>query len=238
MNGGNFAGRSGSRRGIVGLFLLLVLGIAAMALLFTMYTGGLNPFAPFQGTVKDRYSDPCALPWEEDHLFINPRLDGYDMGGRRPPFRGQPKLGDGMAFEAPVYKGNKLFGQIELTISKDGDARATWSGEFEIDGKQYKAVIRPKNRDGTPARNIFLGNVAPLKIYEDEKGRDRSKLYVITAGSYELEGPTVADLAQGGAWVTGWIDKRYNARGNLSFWPFTDGTKVIMEWGPVKKTSE
>ncbi|MHC4644988.1 MAG: hypothetical protein ACYTBJ_05785 [Planctomycetota bacterium] len=239
MESSNFEARTMRRRsGIVGLFLILVLGIAAMVFLFSMYSGGLNPFAPWQGTAADRYSDANALPWEEAVLFINTRLDGYDMGGRRPPFRGQPKLKDGYGFKAEVYEGMKPRGEVEISITKDGDVKVTWAGEFEIGGKKYKAVVRPKYRD-VESRNVFLGNVAPLKLYEDEKGINKRKLYFITVGAYYLEGPTVGDLVRGyDAYVTGWIDKRYKAEGKLWIKPFIDGKAAIWEWGPVEKTSE
>jgi amino acid transporter len=66
------------RSGFAGL-LMLLLCVGILAFLYMMYTGSFNPFAAFQGTERDRYSDPNAYPWEEAHLFIFEALDGYDM---------------------------------------------------------------------------------------------------------------------------------------------------------------
>jgi len=206
------------------LFLVLILGVAGMLLLFTLYTGALDPFTVFHGSEADRYSDPNAYPWEEGHLFIKKQLDGYNMGGRRPPFRAQPKIDNKLHYKAEVYDGDEQRGQIALIIRKDGDALSGWSGDFRIKGKRYTTV---------KGANSFEGNIAPLKVYEDEDGKDRSKLYVITQGFFHLQELKEDKSFSGIAYVTGWIDRDYNAEGKLSIPSFINGELTVFNWGPV-----
>lgn len=229
-------GEKRRRSGIAGIAILLF-GIGLLAILYVFYAGGFNPFSAFQGKEQDRYSDPNANPWEEVHLFIFKALDGYDMGGRQPPFPSQPRLMDVLLYRDVVYDSDDEYGQIELMISNDGDARALLNGEFLIDGKQYQAISQPRG-PGTSEKNRFHGNIAPLKIYEDENGKDKSKLYVITQGLFHLKGETEESCLEGAAYVTCWIDKDYNAEGKLTIPFFKDERTVIFYWGPVGPVEE
>jgi hypothetical protein len=218
------------RCGFSGLTILMV-GVTILIGCFLWISLVSNPFACFQGTVKDRYSDPNAYPWEEGHLFIRRALDGYDMGGRRPPFRVQPQFTNLLNYSAVVYSGGNKYGRIEMEVCDDGDVRASWSGEFEIMGKHYQAV-KPK----IPSRremNMFFGNYAPLKVYEDENGRDPSKLYVITQGMFELKNLSGTGSIQDVAFITCWIDRDLKAEGRLSIPSFEQRGMLIFKWGPA-----
>lgn len=131
----------------------------------------------------------------------------------------------------------KKYGQIELMVSDDGDARASWNGDFQIEGKRYQAIAQPRAR-GKMEKNMFRGNTAPLKIYEDENGKDKSKLYVITQGFFHLKGLSEEESLAGPAYVTCWFDKDYNAEGKLAIPSFAGGQTVIFYWGPVGPMEE
>ena len=229
--------KSRKRSGIAGIAILL-LGIGMLAILYVLYTSSFNPFAAFHGKEKDRYSDPNADPWGEGHLFIFEALDGYDMGGRQPPFPSQPRLTSLLKYSATVHDGDNKYGQIELIITDDGDARATWSVDFQFEGKDYQAIARVKIMGRKGRHNMFLGNIAPLKIYEDENGKDKSKLYVITQGLFHLKGLSEESSLSGAAYVTCWIDKDYNAEGKLALSSFEDELTETFYWGPVEPKEE
>lgn len=232
MSASYFRGLKNRRRsGFSGLMILMV-AVSVLIGCLIWINMVRSPFAPFQGTVKDRYSDPNAYPWQEGHLFIRPGLDNYDIGGRRPPFPIQPQFTNLLNYSAVVYSGGNKYGRIEMEVCDDGDVRASWSGEFEIMGKRYQAV-KPR----IPARgemNMFFGNYAPLKVYEDENGRDVSKLYVITEGIFELKDPGAAeDSIKDIAFITCWIDRDLKAAGRLSIPSFEQQGMLIFKWGPV-----
>jgi hypothetical protein len=218
------------RSGSSGLTILMV-GITILIGCFLWINLVSNPFACFQGKAKDRYSDPNAYPWQEGHLFIRGVLDGYDMGGRRPPFRSQPQFTELLNYSAVVYAGGNKYGRIEMEITDDGDVRASWSGEFQIMGRRYQA-LKPKYPART-AMNMFFGNYAPLKVYEDENGKDKSKLYVITQGMFELKDLSGEGGIKDGAFITCWIDRDFKAAGWLSIPSFEGQGMLIFKWGPV-----
>ncbi len=219
------------RCGFSGLMILMVAVSVLIGCLIWMNMAS-SPFALFHGTVKDRYSDPNAYPWQEGHLFFRGLLDNYDMSRRRPPFPIQPQFTNLLYYIAVVSDGENKYGRIEMEVCDDGDARASWCGEFEIMGKRYQAV-KPE----IPARgemNMFFGNYFPLKVYEDENGRDPSKLYVITEGMFELKDPNgVAGSIKDTAYITCWIDTDLKAEGRLSIPSFELQGMLIFKWGPV-----
>lgn len=198
--------------------------LIAMAILFIMY--GMytqNVFHFFAGTEKDRYSDPNAYPWEEGHFFVNDVLDGYDMGGRRPPFRDQPPLKENLHYTASVYAGNEPRGEINLYITSEGNVAGWWSASYGVrtDRNRYYETARKYNKGNYT--NEFKGNTAPLKIYMDERGEDKSKLYFITRGGFLLLEQTENWATTGTIYVTGWIDRNYKAEGELFLAPISDG---------------
>ncbi len=231
MNASYFREVKNRKRSGHGGLLILLVGVTILVCLYMWSAVSMNPFDAFRGTAKDRYSDPNAYPWEEGRLFIRAGLDNYDIGGRRPPFRSQPQFKNLLNYSAVVYDGDNKYGRIEMEVCDDGDVRASWSGEFQIKGKRYQAV-KPKS----PSRremNMFFGNYAPLKVYEDENGKDFSKLYVITQGIFDLKDLSEEDSIKDMAFITCWIDKDFKAEGKLSIPSFADEEMQIFYWGPV-----
>ena len=213
--------------------LALIIAVAIVLLLYTVYTR--NTFHHFAGTETGRYSDPNAYPWEEGRLFIDNVLDGYDMGGRRPPFPEQPPLNENLHYTAGVYFGGEPRGQIELYVFKDGSVTGSWTGAYEARtdrNRNYETLREYKEGFLT---NDFKGNTAPLKIYKDDRGEDKSKLYFITRGEFLLREGRENRKIHGALYVTGWIDRNYTARGELFLLSSSGGVAdiEIFDWGPA-----
>jgi len=213
------------------VLLSLLVAVAILLLLYVIYTQ--NTFRFFAGTERDRYSDPDAYPWEEEHLFIDDVLDGYDMGGRRPPFPDQPPLKEALRYITDVYAGNEPRGQIKLYIWQDGDVSGSWSAAYgtRTDRNRYYETVQ-EYREGNKT-NVFKGNTAPLKIYKDERGEDKSKLYFITKGEFLLRESREQRMITGTIYVTGWIDKNYNAEGELVLLSLGKESEFFV-WGPAE----
>jgi hypothetical protein len=176
--------------------------------------------------------DQTIYPWQENHLFATKTMFGHkSQSGRAPTWR-QPKFEKSRSYTANLYDGSKERGQINLIISKDYTARGTWTGNMKIKDKLYKADVHEDKNDRF-LFNTFKGNLASLKPYEDEDGTDRSKLYVITSGPYELQRVGGNAAISGHAYITAWIDKKYKAHGTLAIREFTDKKMAIFKWGPV-----
>ena len=59
--------RKKNRPGIA-ILLVFILTIGLAAIIMVLYSGTGNPFSAWEGTERDRYSDPNAKPWQEGHL--------------------------------------------------------------------------------------------------------------------------------------------------------------------------
>ncbi len=64
-----------SRPGIA-ILLVFILTIGLAAIIMVLYSGAGNPFSAWEGTERDRYSDPNAQPWQEGHLIWGGMLEG------------------------------------------------------------------------------------------------------------------------------------------------------------------
>jgi len=213
------------------VLLTLLVAVAILLLLYVVYTQNIFHFSA--GTTKDRYSDPNAYPWEEEHLFIDDVLDGYDMGGRRPPFSDQPPLKEALRYITDVYAGNEPRGEIELYVWTDGDVSGSWSAAYveKTDRNRYYETVE-EYREGNKT-NSFKGNTAPLKIYKDDRGEDKSRLYFITKGEFLLYERREDRTITGTIYVTGWVDKNYNAEGELVLLSLGKESEFFI-WGPAR----
>jgi hypothetical protein len=220
-----------NRTGSAVLFLAFILGLGLVVLLIMHYSESDSSLMPWKGSEYDRYAAPDAKPWEEDKLIWG-KADGYDMNPRRPPFASQPKIKDRLTYEVKLADGDKPMGTLTAGVLSNFDALASWKGEFEIDGRRYTADMW-EDVFTKKSLNAFSGNIYPLKIYQDSKGKDRKKLYFITRGHYELRGAEKGDVREGTAYVNGWVSKDFSAEGTLSIPHFDKDNDLILKWGPV-----
>lgn len=222
-----------NRTGSVVLFLVFVVALGLMVLLIMHYSESYDSLMPWKGSEYNRYAALDVKPWEEDKLFWGRgALEGYDMSAKRPPFGAQPKIADRLNYEAELLDGDKPMGTVTVSVLSNFDALASWKGEFDIDGRHYAAGLRLDTITKTTL-NAFSGNIYPLKIYQDNKGKDGTKLYVITRGPYELQGPQKEDVRRGLAYINAWVSKDFSAEGMLAIHNFDDGKDLMLKWGPV-----
>jgi hypothetical protein len=200
------------------LFSLLI----SISMVSYLYLTELTSFSTF--FVQPKYSDPNAMPWEETFLIRNEALYGYDLQTRQIYSPEQPKITKTIIFKTRVYQKRYKRGEIVLYIDPKGDIKGSWSADFTVGSRYSPQQINYITLDRTTGRyppNTFRGNLAPSKIYQDENGQDKSKLYFITNGEYLLEAQDLRtnDVRNisGDIYVTGWIDPNYNAIGELNF---------------------
>jgi len=220
----------GARNG--GFLLILVLVTLAIGLLVVGVSMiSMDPFAAFHGSGADRYVDANAAPWEEGHLFINEALDAYKMGGKREPFPVQPKLEGTTYYDANLIMDGEEFGTVNVRISPDGDVVALWQGKFMLNNVEYEVL---KEKMGLSVTSVFKGNIAPLKVYEDENGKKHyRKLYFISSG-HAVAGSQDGDRIEGAGYVTGWINEDYTCFGKLWIVSFDTESPRICQWDPVE----
>ena len=195
----------------------------------------LTEFSTF--FVQPKYSDPNAMPWDENFLIRNKDLYAYGLHTRQIYSPEQPKITKTIGFKAQVYQKRYKRGEIVFYINPQGDIEGSWSADFTIGQRHSPQQINYTTFDLTTGRyppNTFRGNVAPSKIYQDENGQDKSKLYFITKGEYRLKAHDlrtndVRDIS-GDIYVTGWIDPNYNATGELNFTSMLSEALPTFNW--------
>jgi len=163
-----------------------------------------------------RWSDPDALPWEE-HKWL---MYSEKLGGGRPEvFEGQPEILKGLGYKAKLHKKGETCGEIKLGVRLDGTVEGEWSGEFERSEPAMKRYTTVRNKERRYVSNSFRGNIVRTKIYSDEEGQDRSKLYFIARGELLLEEFDYqmgdSHRIRGDVYVTGWMGSEYNVEGKL-----------------------
>lgn len=219
--------------GFLLIMVLVTLAIGLLVLGVSMYS--MDPFAAFHGSGADRYADPNAKPWQEGHLFINQALDAYKMGGKREPFPVQPQLEGTAYYDANLIGEGEGRGTINVRISPDGDVAATWEGKFVLNDVEYEVL----NEDtGMSVTSVFLGNIAPFKVYQDESGENHyRKLYFITNG-HAVAVSQDGDRFEGSGYVTGWINEDHSCFGKLWIVSYDRESPDAYEWDPVEPTEQ
>jgi hypothetical protein len=226
--------RNMNRRGNTVLFIVFLLALGGLVLyLVNYFKNADSTFTPWKGSEYDRYIAPDVKPWEEDKLFWGGgALEGYDMSAKRPPFSYQPKVANRADYEINLIDEDTKMGKLTVSVLNNFDALAIWNGEFDFNGKHYK-VDQWEDPFTKKSMNVFHGNIYPLKIYVDSKGKDRTKLYFITSGYFEMRGTGQKDILSGTAYVNGWMSKDFSAEGTLSIHSFDKDKDLIIKWGPV-----
>lgn len=176
-----------------------------------------------------RWSDPDSQPWEERKWLM---YDAKLGGGRPAVFEGQPEILEGLGYKAELYKEGQKCGEIKLGVWLDGTVAGEWSGEFERSEPAKKRYTTLKDRERRYVSNSFRGNIVKTKIYSDEQGQDRSKLYLIARGKLLLEEfdyqMRESHTIRGDVYVTGWMDSDYKVEGKL-YVCWTDWSEALKQ---------
>ena len=108
------------------LLLMLLISVAIVALLYAIHSRALlNP------EQLPAYSDPNALPWEENFLLTNKTLQAYGFEAETTIRPGQPELKGPLLFGCIVYQDSEPRGEMIFRIRADGRIHGCWSAEYE-----------------------------------------------------------------------------------------------------------
>ena len=184
-----------------------------------------------------RWSDPDAMPWEEREWLM---YDAKRGGGEPELFEGQPEIVGGLRYEAKLHRGEEEYGEIELRVRGDGTVEGKWNGEFRR-GELEKRYTTMGDKQRRHAANSFRGNIVKTKIYRDEEGEDRSKLYFIASGGLLLEEFDYqmrdSHRIRGTVYVTGWMGSDYSVEGK-QYGCWMDFIEQMGKMRPAKQGGE
>lgn len=169
--------------------------------------------------------------YEERPWFEQQRL----LGKNALPIKQTGKKGKTVISSQTILKGNvqrndENRGNLEIVIEPNGLAAGRWQCEYEYTDSSYTISAQ------------FKGNIDPTKTFENENGKNKQLLYLITKGKYEQiktdkktanqwpikqtiyvvgwiypvrdKASTTPDDRQRGS-VSNGIDKDYSAKGKL-----------------------
>jgi hypothetical protein len=217
---------------LIGVPILLLSLLIYVAFNVSYFTRQFSAFF-----VQPKYSDPNAMPWEETFLIRDESLYGYGLHKRQMYSPEQPKIIKTILYKTKVYQQSHQRGEIVFHINTQGDIEGSWSADFTIGKRHSPQWINYTTLDRTTGRylpNTFRGNIAPSKIYQDEYGQDKSKLYFITRGQSLLRAHDLrtkdTHRISGGIYVTGWIDPNYNVTGELYLTSMLAGPFQTFYW--------
>jgi hypothetical protein len=153
-----------------------------------------------QKYLKSRVPDPdTALdltPWKEWRIREQSKKPVPEL------LPEQPKITGMLKYEVNVEqpKTAAAAGESILWITSEGQVGGTWAGNFYTEKRVNYDVQNAS----------FEGKVCPGKIYQDEKGRDPSKLYFIAKGKFLIHSMS-ADakkykIMSGDIYVRGWLN--------------------------------
>ena len=189
------------------LMLLIVVAIGMLIYYFALYPVDRK-------AAREQKQSPDKYPWVEEWRIKGSRMRKPRNAAEQAPSEEQPKITEILLFKADAKQQRDDRGQISLTIAPDGIAEGYWTGEYDTGSPHMNCVVVSAN---------FKGNTDPSKVYSDQEGRDRSKLYFITKGKYliletNFENSQVRNVG-GHIYVTGWISDDYSITGKITITP-------------------
>ena len=180
-----------------GFAILIVL--VAVAILMLLYFLQIDAFfSPGQS------HEPAGIeehPWVLEDFLIP---DGEDI---KLPRRPKLELEEPFSITAPVSRNKAGRGEVAVAFNTDGRIRATWQCIYEQAGADYRVDAQ------------MNGNIHVKRTYQDEAGKDKSRLFLIARGRYTktpLSESAETEGEKGIAWLIGWIGPDRTIQGHVT----------------------
>lgn len=180
-----------------GFAILIVL--VAVAILMLLYFVQIDTF--FGPRLPKQPAGIENHPWVLEDLLI--------PAGETVKLPGSPKLqlDKPVTVTAPVSRNGTNRGDVTIDFDIEGRINVKWDGSYEQAGLNYTVNAE------------MDGNIHSKRTYQDENGKDKSRLFFIARGRYSkmplIEAPG-AGAESGTAWTIGWILPNQTAQGHLT----------------------
>ena len=176
--------------------LIVLITVAIILLLYGIQMKTLfGPGLPTQPVgVEDR-------PWQLEKLLV------AEGGKIKLPRKPKPRLSKPLIVSVDVVRNDAAKGTAAITFKPDGHVSAVWDCRYGYDEKNISISAE------------MAGNVNVKQTYEDENGRDKSRLFFIAKGTY-LKTTTTAAIGttreKGTAWLLGWLGTDGTVEGHVT----------------------
>ncbi len=185
-------------KGFAAILGLLVVLVIAMMLYFMDIQAIFGPSRQY----AQRPTQEEDRPWLMEEMLI------AEDQTVPPPHRGQPQLLEAINLQGNVQRNNAPRGSVKIILGKDCRVNADWSTTYNEDKKIRTLYSQMK------------GNIVPDKVYSDDNGSDKSRLYFFAKGTYS-ENIQSSDKAttrkeNGTAYIMGWLRPDHSAEGTIT----------------------
>ena len=140
-------------------------------------------------------------PWQLKQLLV---AEGENIKLPRSP---KPTLGKPLTVSADVIRNEAARGTVTVIFNPDGHISAVWDCAYAYDEKTLAIGAE------------MVGNIHVKQTYEDENGRDKSRLFFIAKGTY-LKTTTTTTIGttkeKGTAWLLGWLRPDGSIEGHVT----------------------
>ena len=180
-----------------GFVILIVL--VAVAIMMLLYFVQMETF--FGPGLPSERAGIQEHPWVLEELLVP---DGEDI---KLPRRPKLKLEEPFSIAVPVNRNEAERGEIAVAFNTDGRIVANWQCIYEQAGVNYRVDAQAS------------GNIHVKRTYQDQAGKDKSRLFFIARGRYTKtpQGETAGTGGEkGAAWLTGWIGPDHRIQGHVT----------------------
>jgi hypothetical protein len=212
-----------------GGYMMLLMMVVAMAIGAVIYFIAVYP-EQWQ-LKKSQTKHPDKFPWAEEwrikHLGLE-KPKGHEELGLSDE---HPEMTTLMEFNAHLMKGEERFCDISFVIYPEGTVSGGLGGDFDTASPHKNHVLGCN----------FEGNTDPSKVFHDDYGDDRSKLFFIAVGNFrdlitDFETNKVG-LKSGVVYLVGWLTPDMKATGKLHM-TSDKKSQEIYTWQAQGKESE
>ena len=176
--------------------LMLLIAIAILAILYT-----IDIRAIFGLALSTHPAGVEQHPWALEELLVP---EGEPI---RLPKRPKPTLGQAMMLSGQAVRDDLPRGNVTIMVAADGRVQAQWTADYTHQQKQYHV-------EATAAGNIDIN-----QTYADANGKDKSRLFFIAKGPYNLithDPQTGPSEENGTVWLLGYLRPNGQAQGTLT----------------------
>jgi hypothetical protein len=212
-----------------GGYIMLLMMVVAMAIGAVVYFVAVYP-EQWQ-LKKSQTKHPDKFPWVEEwrikHLGLE-KPKGHEELGLSDE---HPEITTLLRFIAHLKKGEESFCNVSFVILPGGNVSGGLGGDFDTVSPHKNHVLNCS----------FEGNTDPSKVFHDDYGDDRSKLFFIAVGNFrdlvtDFETNKVG-LKSGVVYLVGWLTPDMKATGRLHM-TSDKRSQEIYTWEAQGKESE
>jgi len=178
---------------------VILIVLVAVAIMMLLYFVQIEAF--FEPGLPGKRAGVEEHPWVLEELLAS---DNEDI---KLPRRPKLKLEEPLSITAPVSRNKAERGEVTVVFNTDGRIGANWQCTYEQAGMVYRVDAQ------------INGNIHVKRTFQDEAGKDKSRLFFIARGRYmkTAQGETAGTLGEkGAAWLTGWISPDRRIEGHVT----------------------